>query len=110
MSDNDAPPPATDGPENTFEIDWTKEPSSDRERRIRAVMLRDALAEWPSFVWLRLRTLLGDSRTPCSRPQDAASDFREAYAKGEAIDDQIAAERKTRRLEHAIREVDGARE
>jgi hypothetical protein len=36
LSDNDAPPPATDASENDFEIDWTKEPATERERRIRA--------------------------------------------------------------------------
>lgn len=110
MSDNDAPPPTTGSPENDFEIDWSKEPTTDRERRIRAVLLRNALAERPSFVRLEMHTLLSDSATRCHFPEEAASDFREAYATARAISDEIAAKAKKQRIEAAIREVDGTRE
>jgi hypothetical protein len=110
LSDKDAPPPATDALENDSEIDWTKEPATERERRIRAVMLREVLSDRPSFVRLELHSLLSESATKCIHPEEAASDFREAYAKAEAISDQINAEQKKRRFERAIREVDDARE
>jgi hypothetical protein len=70
------------------------------------VLLQNVLAERPSFVTLSLRDLLCDSAIRC-RLEDAASDFRAAYAKGQAIFDAFSAERKKRRMEEAIREVDG---
>jgi hypothetical protein len=49
---------------------------------------------------------LCDSATRCRR-EDAASDFREAYAKAQAIFNDAMAKRMKRRMEAAIREVDG---
>jgi len=83
---------------------------SERERRIREVVLRKVSDDRGSLALSGLSAVLRESRTPCFYPQDAASDFREAYAKAEALNDQLRAERKKHRLEHAIREVDGAHE
>jgi hypothetical protein len=110
MSNTDGPPPATGAPENDFDIDWTKEPTTERERRIRAAVLRKVFDDDGSLALSGLSAVLRESRTPCFYAQDAASDFRESYAKAEALNDQLRAERKQRRLEYAIREVDSAQE
>ncbi len=108
MSDTDAPPPATDTSENDFDIDWTKEPATERERTVRAVVLRKVFANHGSLALMEMSALMRESRTPCFYPEETASDFREAYAKAEALNEQLRAERKKRRLEHAIREVDAS--
>ncbi len=106
MNDNDAT--TLDTPEQDSDIDWTKEPATVREQRIRAVMLRHVFDK-DGFALLELNALLGESRTPCFYPEKAASDFREAYAKADALRVQRTDETKKSRLERAIREVDDAR-
>lgn len=107
MSNRDSIRSSVEAPKSSLNIDWTREPETERERKIRAVLLRKATNTTPGFGLFSLRNLLNESTTKRLEPDDAASDFREAYAATQVcVDDFLTAERK-RRIEDAIREVDG---
>ena len=84
-------------------IDWTQEPRSDRERKIRAALLRKRLQDvdkWPLSARGSLQVLLG------YEPETYASDARQAWDVVEAATEHWIHARKLREIEEAIREAD----
>ena len=65
--------------ERYFAIDWTKEPESDRDRKIRSVLLRRKLSDSPFGAALYLSEQIGFRTTEVSK---MASDFRAALGRG----------------------------
>jgi len=84
-------------------IDWTQEPQSDRERKVRAALLRKSLEEvekWPLSARGSLQLLVG------YEPATYASDARTAWNVVQAAAEHWIHARKLRKIEEAIREAD----
>jgi len=82
------------------DIDWTREPLTERERKIRRAMLNKRLHEHSPRLSVGL--LL-----PYAQRRSAAQDWREAFAEAEAIQARHDAERAGNELREAIKAVDG---
>jgi hypothetical protein len=90
-----------------LEIDWSQEPSTDRERKVRAALLRSAESKGPSFSWLYLSNMLHGGKVDFLNPESAASDFRDAWVRANVAHEQDQRERKRAQIRKAIREIDG---
>jgi hypothetical protein len=98
-----------DPSESNLVIDWSAEPTTERERQIRAILLRNALTEDTGKL-LRLMELLSLSagRDMNFRAAEAASDFRAAWARAQAEIKDRQQKRLLEEIEEAIREVDAS--
>jgi hypothetical protein len=94
-----------DEAQQCLNIDWTQEPRSDRERKIRAALLRKRLQEvdkWPLSARGSLQVLVG------YEPETYASDARQAWDVVKAATEHWIHARKLREIEEAIREADAS--
>jgi hypothetical protein len=90
-----------------IEIDWTKEPASERERKIRAVILGDctqggigSLSRSPAFMSIMLRNLISIFDEP-------ASDLRAEMDRVDALCREEERLKKRQQVQDAIRRVEG---
>ena len=90
--------------EQYLTIDWSQEPRSEREAKIRAALLRRQLAtiaEDPFGAAMRLREKMGFRRA-----NECATDIREAWDQVRARCDALRRGEELREIEEAIHELD----